>query len=143
MKKTIPMLFAIIMIIALTACSTSNEKEQSVFDKMRESSVALMESSNGTKVYVWNMMDLASLSSFEIEEASLEPVDDEDDWLYRITYNPRDKVSNPEEFIVSFYSEYMQIGSEFYLSKQGADYDDILEWAESKFEYLVNEYDTE
>lgn len=64
-------------------------------------------------------------------------------WLYRITYSPKDKVSNSEEITVSFHRDYVQIGSEFYLAKQGVDYDDVLEWAKSKHEYLVKEYGAE
>ena len=143
MKKAIMILITIIAIIALTACSASKEKEKSIFDRIKESSVALMESSDGVKVYVWNMQDLASLSSLEIEEAPLESADKEGDWLYRITYNPKDKASNGEEIIVSFHHDYIQIGSEFYLAKKGVDYDDILEWAESKHDYFVKEYGAE
>ena len=143
MKKAITILITVIMIMVLTACSASKEKERSIFNRIQESSVALMESSDGVKVYVWNMQDLASLSSLQIEEAPLEPADKEEDWLYRITYNPKDKVSNSEEIIVSFHRDYIQIGSEFYQAKQGVDYDDILEWAKSKHEYLVKEYGAE
>ena len=143
MKKAITILITVIVIMALTACSASKEIEKSIFDRIQESSVALMESSDGVKVYVWNMQDLASLSSLRIEEAPLEPADKEEDWLYQITYNPKDKVSNSEEITVSFHRDYIQIGSEFYLAKQGVDYDDILEWAKSKLEYLVKEYDAE
>ena len=143
MKKVITILISVIMIMALAACSASKEKEKSIFDRIQESSVALMESSDGVKVYVWDMQELGSLSSLQIEEASFEPADKEEDWLYRITYNPKDKVSNSEEITVSFHRDYIQIGSEFYLAKQGADYDDILEWAESKHEYLVKEYSAE
>ena len=143
MKKAITILITVIVIMALTACSASKEKEKSIFDRIQESPVALMESSDGVKVYVWNMLDLASLSSLEIEEAPLEPADKEEDWLYRITYNPKDKVSNGEEITVSFHRDYIQIGSEFYLAKQRVDYDDILEWAKSKHEYLVKEYGAE
>ena len=143
MKKAITILITVIVIMALTACSASKEKEKSIFDRIQESSVALMESSDGVKVYVWNMQNLASLSSLQIEEAPLEPADKEEDWLYRITYNPKDKVSNSEEITVSFHRDYIQIGSEFYLAKQGVDYDDILEWAKSKHEYLVKEYGAE
>ena len=32
------------------------EKEKSIFDRIQESSVALMESSDGVTVYVWNMI---------------------------------------------------------------------------------------
>ena len=143
MKRAITILITVIMIMALTACSASKEKERSIFDRIQDSTVALMESSDGVKVYVWNMQDLASLSSLQIEEASLEPADNEEDWLYRITYDPKEKVSNSEEIIVSFHRDYIRIGSKFYLAKQGADFDDILEWAESKHEYLVKEYGPE
>ena len=143
MKKAIMVLITVIVIMALTACSASKEIEKSIFDRIQESSAALMESSDGVKVYVWNMQDLASLSSLQIEEAPLEPADKEEDWLYQITYNPKDKVSNSEEITVSFHRDYIQIGSEFYLAKQGVDYDDILKWAESKHEYLVKEYGAE
>ena len=63
MKKTITILITVIVIMALTACSASKEKEKSIFDRIQESPVALMESSDGVKVYVWNMQNLASLSS--------------------------------------------------------------------------------
>ena len=56
------------VLLALTTCSASKEKEKSIFDRIQESSVALMESSDGVTVYVWNMQDLASLSSLQIEE---------------------------------------------------------------------------
>ena len=141
MKKAITILITVIVIMALTACYAS--KEKSIFDRIQESSVALMESSDRVKVYVWNMQDLASLSSLQIEEAPLEPADKEEEWVYRITYNPKDKVSNSEEITVSFHRDYIQIGSEFYQAKQGVDYDDILEWAKSKHEYLVKEYGAE
>ena len=143
MKKLISIFLAVIMITALVACSTSKEKEKSVFDKMKESPVAVMESSDGTKVYVWNTGNIASLASLAIEETSLEPADKERDWLYRITYNPKDKLVGGEEIIVSFHNDYIQIGSEFYLPKQDVNYDGILEWAEMKFEYLVKEYGAE
>ncbi len=69
MKKAITILITVIVIMALTACSASKDKEKSIFDRIQESSVALMESPDGVKVYVWNMQDLASLSSLQIEEA--------------------------------------------------------------------------
>ena len=102
-----------------------------------------MESSDGVKVYVWNMQDLASLLSLQMEEASLEPADREKDWLYRITYNPKEKVSNSEAITVSFHRDYVQIGSTFYVAKPGATIDAILEWAETKHQCLVKEYGAE
>ena len=141
MKKTVLLLLALTMIMVSTACSASKEKP--ILDRIRDCSVALMESSDGTAVIVWNTQDLATLASLEIQEAALEPADIEDDWLYRIIFDPRDKVVNGEEITVSFHNDYIQIGSEFYLPKQGADCSGILGWAGSKFEYLVKEYGAE
>ena len=44
MKKAITILITVIVIMALTACSASKEKEKSIFDRIQESPVALMES---------------------------------------------------------------------------------------------------
>ena len=114
MRKAITIFAVIIIGLAFSACSAQKEKRGTVFDEIQNSSVALMESSDGDKVYVWNMLDLGSLASLRIEETSLEPADKEDDWMYRITYNPKDKVKNGEEIIVSFHREYIQIGTKLY-----------------------------
>ncbi|MCR4722464.1 MAG: hypothetical protein K5629_01645 [Eubacteriales bacterium] len=143
MKKTISVLLAIIMLVGLTACVTSKTEEKSVFEKMQDSPVQLMESSDGTRVYVWNN-ELNSLSSFELEKSPIKPSDKEEDWLYRIIYNPKDKMNNGEEIVVFFYSDYLQINSDYYLPKQGgADYSFILNWAEMKFKWLVKTYGAE
>ncbi|MBR4395276.1 MAG: hypothetical protein IKT01_02645 [Eubacteriaceae bacterium] len=143
MKKTLLVLLTIIMIAGLTACSFSKEKEKSVFEKMLESPVALMESSDGRKIYVWSRLDLASFASMRIEKHPLEPTDKEDDWLYRITYNPKEKVINGEEIVVSFHSDYLQIGPDYYLPEEGVDYGNILGWTEMKFEYFMKTYEAE
>lgn len=48
----------------------------------------------------------------EMHVATVEPADEEDDWIYRMTFNPSEKVSGSEEIIVSFYETYVQINSE-------------------------------
>ncbi|MCR4722461.1 MAG: hypothetical protein K5629_01630 [Eubacteriales bacterium] len=139
MKKTISVLFAIIMLVGLTACLTSKTEEKSVFEIIEESKVALMESSDGTRAYVKNRdLQLDLLSYTELEKSPTKPSDKEEDWLYRITYNPKHKVIKGEEVVVSFYSDYLQINSDYYLPKQGSEYyAGILLWAESRFDYLT------
>lgn len=122
------------MTISLSACSP--KKEASVFDRMLESPVAEIERSDGSCARVWETDSLSSLAGFELEEAVLEPADQESDWLYRITYNPKDVMENGEEIVVSFHADYLRIDSEFYLPKNGVNYQDILEWVESKFDYF-------
>ena len=127
---------AVMIVISLTACSSS--KEKTVFDKIKESPVAKMELSEGTVTYVDS--EIASLRSFadlKIQASPLEPADDEEDWLFRIVFNPFEKVTGTDEIIVSFHKDYVQINTEYYLPAEGVTYDSILEWAEGKFDYFL------
>lgn len=84
--------------------------------------------------------EISSISSFadlELMAAPLEPADEESDWLYRIIFNPSEKVPDADEIMVSFHSKYVQIDTEFYLTTEGVEFESILEWAESKFDYFM------
>ena len=140
MKKGVLLMLAILMTVSLAACTSTRQKEKSVFDKILESPVAKIELPDGSNLNVWETSNLSSLARFELEETNLKPTNQESDWLYRIIYNPKDIVKDGEEIVVSFHENYVQIGSKFYLSKQGVDYGDILEWAEQKFTYLFDNY---
>lgn len=67
----------------------------------------------------------------------MEPADGEDDWLYRIVYDPSEKTVGGNETVVSFHREYVQIGSEYCLPAEGVSYESILRWAEGKFAYFM------
>ena len=124
------------IVISLTACSSNSEK--TVFDKIKESPAAKIELSEGASTYVDS--EIASLRSFadlEIQASPLEPADSEDDWLYRIVFNPSEKVTGTDEIIVSFHKDYLQINTEYYLPADGVSYESILEWAEGKFDYFL------
>lgn len=85
--------------------------------------------------------ETASLSSFadlRLVASPLEPADREEDWLYRIVFDPSEKVKGAEEIAVSFHKDYVQIGREFYLPEEGVSYENILDWAEGKFAYFMN-----
>lgn len=84
--------------------------------------------------------EISSISSFadlELMAAPLEPADEESDWLYRIIFNPSEKVPDADEIMVLFHSKYVQIDTEFYLTTEGVEFESILEWAESKFDYFM------
>lgn len=84
--------------------------------------------------------EIASLRSFadlDLVETPLESADNESDWLYRIVFNPSDKVRNADEINVSFHEEYIQIDSKFYLTAEGVELDSVIEWVESKFDYFL------
>ena len=134
-KATIFALISV-LITALAAC-TSNEKK-SVFDMIRESPVAKLLLPDGLETIVDS--EISSLHSFadlDIQESTMEPADTEEDWLYRIIFNPSEKVKDTEEIIVSFHKEYVQIDTEYYLPGKDVSYQSILEWAEGKFAYFM------
>lgn len=136
MKKMFFALFLVVlMTLSLAACSS---KEKSVFDLIKESPIAKIELPNGTHTYVDSeIASLRTLADMELMESSLEPTDNENDWLFRITFNPSEKIKNAKEIVVSLHETYVQIGSEFYLTKQGVEFSSILEWTNSKFEYFM------
>lgn len=129
-------LLAVVIVVVLVACSSSNEK--TVYDRIKESPVAEMELPEGSSCYVDS--EIASLRSFadlRMQSSPLEPADTEDDWLYRIVFNPSEKVTGTNEIIVSFHKDYVQINEEYYLPVDGVSYDSILEWAEGKFDFFL------
>ena len=129
-------LLAAVIVISLAACSTS--KEKTVFDYIRESPTAKMELPNGSSTYVDSEIDsLRSFADLRIQPSPLEPADSEDDWLYRIVFNPTEKVTGTKEVIVSFHKDYVQINTEYYLPADGVSYESILEWVEGKFIYFL------
>ena len=139
MQRRIRMLAGLltaVMVVVLVACSSSNEK--TAFDRIKESPVAKMELTEGSSCYVDS--EIASLRSFadlRMQSSPLEPADSEDDWLYRIVFNPSEKVTGTDEIIVSFHKDYVQINEEYHLPVDGVSYDSILEWAEGKFDYFL------
>ena len=137
MKKWFTILIMFILIISITGCSKGNDK--TVLDVIRSSPAATMELPDGSSVYVDSEINsIRSFADLELMMAPLEPADDENDWLYRIVFNPDDKITNINEVIVSFHEKYVQINSEYYLTPRGVDYDSILQWADSKFAYFIN-----
>ena len=98
-----------------------------------------MELPDGSSIYVDS--EIASIRSFadlDLMESSLEPADNENDWLYRIVFNPSEKVKNADEIIVSFHEKYVQIDSEYYITPEDVEFESVLQWAESKFDYFIN-----
>ena len=68
-----------------------------------------------------------------------EPADQEDDWIYRIIYNPSEVVQGSETIVVSFYEHYMQINEAYYTGGEGVSYEYILEWAKYTFDYFLEQ----
>lgn len=141
MKKRICIIFRVIL-AAFVLCGCSGKKEDTtVLDAVRNASVVKLETSDSHTMYVDSEIDtLKSFADLEIHEAPLEPADSEDDWIYRMTFDPSEKVSGSEEIVVAFHDTYLQINSEYYLPEEGVAYSSILDWAQSKFDYFFEIY---
>ncbi len=134
--RIILVFLTVLFAFSLAACSSN--KEKTVFDHIKESPSAKMELPEGKSIYVDS--EIASLRSFadlRIQSSPLEPADSEDDWIYRIIFNPTEKVTGTNEIIVSFHKDYVQINTEYYLPADGVSYDSILDWAEGKYDYFL------
>lgn len=117
---------------------TEVKNEKSVLDKIKESPVARLELPDGNSVYVdGEIAVLHGFADLELMESAMEPADESSDWIYRIIFNPSERVKGNEEIVVSVHKEYVQINSEFYLAKQGVSFAGIIEWMESKFDMFM------
>lgn len=133
LKRSGLWLLGMLLVFSLGACA--KPQENTVFDRIRDSSAAKLELPDGTAVLVDG--EIAGLRSFA--DLLLEEVDvyrEEDAWQYRIVFNPSEKVPGGQEIPVTFYKTYLTIGSACYHPQGGASYADILEWAEGKFAYF-------
>ena len=135
-------LIAVIACVVLAVCLMTDPfstKEKSVFDKIEESPVAKMELPDGSAFFVDGEISLLrTFAGLRLVESPLEPADTEEEWLYRIIYNPGERVKGSDEIIVSFHKDYVQINSEYYLPESGVSYSSILEWARGKYEYFIS-----
>lgn len=106
--------------------------------RIKEAVAARFETADGKSVMIDSEIALlTSLAELEIQEAPMTPADDPEDWIYRITFNPIEKVPIGEEVIVYVHEKYLQIGTEYYLPIGDVSFDSILEWFDGKAAYFI------
>lgn len=107
--------------------------------KISEAVAARFETADGKAIVIDSEIGLlTSFAELEIQAAPMTPADDPEDWIYRITFNPAEKVPNGEEIVVSVHEKYIQIGAEYYLPKDGVNFDTIMEWFDGKAAYFFS-----
>ena len=105
--------------------------------KISEAVAAKFETADGRSVLVDGEIDLLrSMSELDIQQAPMTPADDPDDWIYRITFNPVEKVPNDEEIVVLVHEKYLHIENEYYLPYGNVDFESILSWFDGKAAYF-------
>ena len=107
--------------------------------RISEAVAARFETADGKSVIVESEIALlSSMAELELQRVPMTPADDPEDWIYRITFNPKEKVPNEEEIIVFVHETYLQIGNEYYLPIGDTEFDGILGMFESLAAYFVD-----
>lgn len=72
--------------------------------KISEAVAARFETADGKSVVIDSEIKLlTSLADLELQAAPMTPADDPEDWIYRITFNPTEKVPNGEEIAYHYH----------------------------------------
>lgn len=142
MKKKYILIIVVIAVILLYLALRSPSMENiSIIDVISSAPAVKLESAeNEDAILIDN--DLTPAHNFAT--LAIEPSEDsegkpESEWIYRFTYNPKEKVINGTETVVLFGSGSLSINGELYKPQDGVDYEKILEWAENTYNYYCTE----
>ena len=136
-KKYILIIVVIAVILLYPALRSPNRENTSIISAP---AVKLESAENEDAILIDN--DLTPAHNFAT--LAIEPSEDsegkpESEWIYRFTYNPKEKVINSTEIVVLFGSDSLSINGELYKPLDGVNYEKILEWAENTYNYYSAE----
>ena len=109
--------------------------ENSLLEEIRSAPVVKLEYADQTDhqpIFVDNAGSTASIADMDIQ-SSQDGFNEE--WLYRFTCNPREKVRSGQEIVVLLGSTSMEIDGTTYTPGDGVSYDVILDWAEGVYDF--------
>lgn len=135
-------LFVLVLIALSSACLVlaphnrqSVPVENSLLAEIRSAPVVKLEYADQPDhqlVFVDNAGSTASIADMDIDSSQDEF---SEEWLYRFTYNPREKVRGGHEIVVLLGSTAMEIDGTTFTSGDGVAYDAILDWAEGVYNF--------
>lgn len=140
-KKYILIIVVIAVILLYLALRSPNRENTSIMDVISSAPAVNLESAeNKDAILIDNDLtpahNFATLAIEPYEDSEGEP---EREWIYRFTYNPKEKVINGTETVVLFGSGSLSINGELYKPLDGVNYEKILEWAENTYNYYSAE----
>ncbi len=135
MEKRI--LISLFVVIALSFCACSHNQQEN--EKITVSNaVAARIEKNGEDRILEVTSEIDSLDTFDdlnlVRPQTEIPLLGE--WVYRITFNPSEIVKNSSEIVIQFGENCLAINDQIYVTSDGIDYADVLEWVESKYSYF-------
>ena len=135
MKKVLILISMLCGIFLVLSGCKSDEQENNIMDEISTApSVKLKFAQYSEKepIYTDNAGTTRSIAEMRIVPSE-EKFNQE--WIYRFTYNPREKVINGHEIVILFGSTSLEIDGVTYVPEEGVDYDKILEWAAGAYNY--------
>lgn len=140
-KKYILIIIVIAVILLYPALRSPSRENISIMDVISSAPAVKLESAeNKDAILIDNDLtpahNFATLAIEPSEDSEGEP---ESEWIYRFTYNPKEKVINGTEIVVLFGSGSLSINGELYKPLDGVNYEKILEWAENTYNYYSAE----
>ncbi len=120
--------------LLLSGCK-SDETESSIFEEIRTAPVVKLEfaeQQENEPLFIDNAGTTTSIADMNIIPSDEEFIQE---WLYRFTYNPQEKVIDGQEIVVLFGSSAIEIDGATYVPEDGVSYEAILEWAEGVYNY--------
>lgn len=140
-KKYILIIVVIAVILLYLALRSPSSENISIMDVISSAPAVKLESAeNKDAILIDNDLtpahNFAALAIEPSEDSEGEP---ESEWIYRFTYNPKEKVINGTETVVLFGSGSLSINGELYKPLDGVNYEKILEWAENTYNYYSAE----
>lgn len=131
-------LLSCIILLSLTACNVS-KTENDVLEEIRSAPVVKLESAiqqDSQPFFVDNAGTTTSIADMRIQSSAEEF---SEEWIYRFTYNPNEKMIDGHEIVVLFGLTSMEIDGTAYIPEDGVEYDTILEWAEGVYNYYMEQ----
>ena len=136
--KKIWMILCLIFIASFTL-SSCNQAVQSddIWEQVRSAPVVKLESAQQDEepIFVDNTGSVTAIADMRIQPSD-QTFDEE--WIYRFTYNPNEKVLDSQEIVILFGSSSLSADGTTYLPEEGVPYDSILEWAESLYQSYLS-----
>ena len=136
--KKIWMILCLIFIASFTLSSCNQKgKTDDIWEQVRSAPAVKLESAqqNEEPIFVDNTGSVTAIADMRIQPSD-QTFDEE--WIYRFSYNPHEKVLDSQEIVILFGSSSLSADGTSYLPEGGVPYDSILEWAESLYQSYLS-----
>lgn len=134
-----------VLISMLCACKKEKTSDRLSIREAMPSFAKFEFAEEKEKGYKLITSEIESLYTFDSIILMLIPSDEEfqEDWIYKITFEPKEIAPNGNEIMILFGEHSVSINGKNYVAKDGVNYSDILNWAKWKYEYFDYELITD